>query len=62
MKPYWLMVAGFDGLEALVGFGSFAPTVVFVKAAAISGIKVTIGEVRAPPQGIGRREAARVLW
>ena len=47
-------IAVFGGAETLVHVGSFAPTAAFAKAAATSGLEVTIEDVRAPT-GMGRR-------
>ncbi len=53
-------IAGFDGAGILVDFESFALGGAFVKADVVSGVEVTIGEVRAPT-GMGRREPVRTL-
>ncbi len=50
----------FDWAGTLVDFGSFAPTVAFVKAFAASGVEVTIEEARAP-MGLGKRDHIRAI-
>ncbi len=54
-------VTGFDGVGALVDFGSLALGGAFVKAGVVSGVEVTIREARAPTE-LGRREMVRTLW